>query len=470
VVQEGKGRDRSAASLAEGPARLQDVWGADGAAALVALAGDLSLLLDIDGTILDVSASSALEGAAAWIGRPLTHLVTVEGRPKIAELLADAAARQPPRWRQVTHVLPDGEVPIRYAAVIIGSRLVLVGRDMRADAALQQRLLQAQQSLERDYLRLRQAEARYRLLFDLGEQALVIVDAASWRVVEANAAAHRLLEAAPGTMMRQTVGALADPLTREAFLACLGATETGVAPTAHSLRLRNGREVLVTPTPFRQERATLMLLRFDDAKPVAADGQATLRRVVEQMPDAFVLTGRSLAVVAANGAFLDITHEPSFAAVAGEPLGKWLGRPGVDLDLILAELRKTGVIRNVASIVRGRHGLQEEVEVSAVLVEAAGEEHLGFILRSVARRLRDLPPAERDLPRSVEQLTELVGRVSLKDIVRESSDLIERLCIEAALAHTSDNRASAAEILGLSRQGLYSKLNRYGMGKLVDDE
>ena len=50
-----------------------------------------------------------------------------------------------------------------------------------------------------------------------------------------------------------------------------------------------------------------------------------------------------------------------------------------------------------------------------------------------------------------ESLTELVGRVPLKELVRESSDVIERLCIEAALELTDDNRASAAEILGLSR-------------------
>jgi DNA-binding NtrC family response regulator len=59
--------------------------------------------------------------------------------------------------------------------------------------------------------------------------------------------------------------------------------------------------------------------------------------------------------------------------------------------------------------------------------------------------------------------------MSLKDIVRESTDLIERLCIEAALSYTSDNRASAAEILGLSRQSLYSKLHRYGLGNLTGD-
>jgi DNA-binding protein Fis len=35
---------------------------------------------------------------------------------------------------------------------------------------------------------------------------------------------------------------------------------------------------------------------------------------------------------------------------------------------------------------------------------------------------------------------------------------------------TKDNRASAAEILGLSRQSLYSKLHRFNLGNLSGDE
>ena len=57
----------------------------------------------------------------------------------------------------------------------------------------------------------------------------------------------------------------------------------------------------------------------------------------------------------------------------------------------------------------------------------------------------------------------------LKELVRETTDVIERLCIEAALELTGDNRASAAEILGLSRQSLYVKLRRYGLGDLGSD-
>jgi DNA-binding NtrC family response regulator len=57
-----------------------------------------------------------------------------------------------------------------------------------------------------------------------------------------------------------------------------------------------------------------------------------------------------------------------------------------------------------------------------------------------------------------------VGRVPLKELVRESTDVIEALCIEAALKLTSGNRASAAELLGLSRQSLYTKLRRFDLG------
>jgi DNA-binding NtrC family response regulator len=51
----------------------------------------------------------------------------------------------------------------------------------------------------------------------------------------------------------------------------------------------------------------------------------------------------------------------------------------------------------------------------------------------------------------------------MKDIVGETTDLIERSCIQSALALTQNNRASAAEMLGLSRQSLYVKLRRFGL-------
>jgi DNA-binding NtrC family response regulator len=57
-------------------------------------------------------------------------------------------------------------------------------------------------------------------------------------------------------------------------------------------------------------------------------------------------------------------------------------------------------------------------------------------------------------------------------MVRESADIIEKLCIEAALKRSGDNRASAAQMLGLSRQSFYAKMRRHGLGNLggMDDD
>jgi DNA-binding NtrC family response regulator len=96
-----------------------------------------------------------------------------------------------------------------------------------------------------------------------------------------------------------------------------------------------------------------------------------------------------------------------------------------------------------------------------------GEERcLGFTVRNVEKRLATDLKTTRALPHSADELAELIGRVPLKDLVRETTDVIERLCIEAALKFTGDNRAAAAEMLGLSRQSLYAKLRRHGLGGL----
>jgi transcriptional regulator PpsR len=141
----------------------------------------------------------------------------------------------------------------------------------------------------------------------------------------------------------------------------------------------------------------------------------------------------------------------------------------VDLDVLIANLRQRGTIRLFATTLRGEYGETSEVEISGVSVVNGGQPCLGFSIRNIDRRLSPTPTTAREMPRSVEQLTELIGRVSLKDLVREATDMIERLCIESALELTGDNRASAAEMLGLSRQSLYVKLRRYGLGDLAEE-
>jgi len=41
--------------------------------------------------------------------------------------------------------------------------------------------------------------------------------------------------------------------------------------------------------------------------------------------------------------------------------------------------------------------------------------------------------------------------------------MIEKICIETAIELTQNNRAAAAEMLGLSRQSLYVKLRKFDL-------
>jgi PAS domain-containing protein len=59
------------------------------------------------------------------------------------------------------------------------------------------------------------------------------------------------------------------------------------------------------------------------------------------MPDAFVLTDGKLQIVTANAAFLEAVHAVSVDRLRGRALEEFLGRPGIDLDLILGSSRRT---------------------------------------------------------------------------------------------------------------------------------
>ncbi len=184
---------------------------------------------------------------------------------------------------------------------------------------------------------------------------------------------------------------------------------------------------------------------------------------LDLLPEAFVLADDNLDIIAANGAFLDLVGIRLPADAAGQPIGRWLGRPGPDLAAMITTLREQGTLSGFATVLR-TGGPGEPVDVSAVSSGDADARRHGFSIRPAGR----VAAARAAAALPLDTLTDLVGRVPLRDIVREATDLIERLCIEAALDHSADNRASAAEILGLSRQSLYAKLHRHGLGNLGD--
>ena len=453
--------------------------GADAAAGLVAAASDVALILDRNGVIRDVSVSSddlAGHGIGDWLNQPWIDTVTDESKGKVAEMLHAAFSGQASRWRQVNHPGDNGtDIPVRYFALSAGDdgRVIVIGRDLQASAILQQRLLQVQQSVERDYLRLRQAEQRYRLLFQSASEAVLILDGASRRIREANPAVKKVTGRDPSAVIGHPFTTLLHASSFADAEDLLSSANSAAGGAGSPVRLTGGATCLLSASLYRHDRAASLLVRLTpEALAPVADPNAALTAVLARIPDAFVVTDTDLRILTANPAFLELTHLASREEALHLLLDRFLGRPQIDLKIMMGQLKEHGSLRNFATVIRSGFGDPEEVEVSAVVVPDEVRPTYGFSIRNVSRRMAvsegSTPAGLGATARSVEQLTQLIGRVPMKEIVRESTDLIEKMCIEAALTLTQDNRASAADVLGLSRQSLYSKLRRYGLGDLDD--
>lgn len=452
---------------------------AEANAAVLSAAADIVLVIDGRGVVQDASSNTGIVPVAGglrnWIGKHWLDIVTIESRPKVTKLLASTIDSRAV-WRQVNVPSDEGaDIPISFCAIPVGpkGRVIALGRDLRAQSEIQQQLVDAQQTMERDYLRLRHLESRYRILFDLTSEGVLVVDGKTQKIVEANPAAAEAF----GDTTRRLIGKpLIDCIDDDSRATIIQLLETVRGSGKSDQAPANVRKtpLMMSLSVMHEEGGELLLLRVKRERAAPAERSVTsaadmIVRVIEQAPDAFVVTDTDGDVIAANRAFTDMVEANRADQVIGESLDRWLGRAGVDLNVLLANLRQRGAVRLFATTMRNENGSIIPVEISAAAVAQKGHSGaLGFTIRDVGRRAGG--DARHPIPRSVEQLTELVGRAPLREIVGETTDLIEKLCIEAALQLTQDNRATAAEILGLSRQSLYVKLRQYGIGNLGSDE
>jgi transcriptional regulator PpsR len=446
---------------------------------LVTSSSDISLVVDEGGIIRDVGFGderNAIQEAREWVGQPWLETVTSESRPKIHDLLATTAVDAPSRWRQVNHPSEGHEdIPVLYRVIARDEdgHAIVVGRDLRPISQLQQQLLDVQHSMERDYARLHQAETRYRMLFTLANEGILIIDADNGRVVEANPAAGRVFEKPVNKLIGQQFpfGFLeSDRATVENLLA-----EARTAGTAEETLVRlDGAEeqIRLAATLLRREEGLFLLVRLSGE--LLGQGRQAGRIMLELLdrsPDAFVATDPKGHILAANPAFLGLCEVGTDLQMQDQPLSRWVGRSGVDVELLLKNLKQRSRVKRFRTTVRPEFGEPFDVELSAVEALDADPPCLGFVIRrSLRQPAPPQPKADEPLAQSLRDMTELIGRVPLRDLVRQTADIIERLCIEAALRTTNGNRASAAELLGLSRQSLYVKLRRYGLGDSSGDK
>lgn len=450
------------------------------AANLISAASDLAMILDDHGCVVDMAFSGGDltgEGVDDWIGQALGDIVAGDSRNKVSLMLGELESGLVTRRREINFLGESGEsLPMNCLAIKLGDkgRTVLFGRDMRGLSRLQQRLVTTQISMEREYTRLRQAEASYRLLFQLVGEAVLIIDVATMTVSDANPVAADLLGVAIAKMVGRRATHVFSGKDREAVRTILSSVQSVGQAEISDLGADNDVGFSLKASLFRQGDVAHILLRM---LPVAqasgvsspASDSSKVVDVIDRLPDGFVVIDEQRRVKRANGAFLELVQAASFEQVENQTIDSWFERSSVDATVLLANVREHGLVRRFPTSLRGALGSLEDIEITAVAVPSEVGQLYGMVLRRAMRAQGEDTPITGFPAQSAEQLTDLIGHMSLKEVVRETTDVVERLCIDAALKLTGDNRASAAQMLGVSRQSLYAKMRRFGLGDLAGD-
>jgi transcriptional regulator PpsR len=411
------------------------------------------------------------------LGQPFGAVLTLESQRKFDDRLAQIGPERPClSGIELNHAGEDGpDLPVRYALHWLGpdGALLLAGTDLSALAEAQQGLVTAQAALERDAEAARDADTRFRALLLATTDAMVLVSLARGRILDLNARAAGLLgsdrTAIAGSPLSDHLAGREEDTPALAELALAGAD--GAAEVVLRQR-RSGTALRVTPFLFRAgtERLAVCRMAVAGGTDVAEAGMSeAMEALYRRGGDAVIILDAGGRIGALNSRALALLEAGVGASVRGRPFADFLARGEMDFRLISERAGEAGHLRGFQAQVVTTLGQARPVELTAVALAGPGS---GMVVQArmapaAGDRIAFAGLALQD--DRMRNLAELVGSTPLQDIVGETTEVIERLCIETAIGLTRNNRAAAAEMLGLSRQSLYVKLRKYGMSSREDD-
>jgi transcriptional regulator PpsR len=453
-------------------------WACELAQTFVSLAGDIALVIDEAGVIRNVAQGGAqvlAPTAHDWVGQHWADTASGDTRGKVESLLKEAGATGIAGKREINHPTPGGgQLALAYTAIRLGQHgpLLAVGRDLGAISAIQQRFLDAQQELERGYWRARQAEARYRLLFQVATDAVLVVDAHTFEIMEANQSASQLFDMPVEQILGRPAAFGFERFSRASVDALLtNARASGQMAEIRARLVGKAIATSVAASPFRAgtEMRLLMRVRSMAMPGAGTELNATLARLVDGSSDGVVVTDSAGHIQMANPAFLKLVRMRTEAALMGRPLMDWVGVSVEQFSTLFAQVRSHGITRGLVTGLLPMDAQVVSIEMSAALLTEGDQERVGFTVRLLERPAVQPTDSIARLGLDLQHLSAQVGHAPLDDLLRQASMVLERHFFAVALQRAGADPTAAASMLGVSRQRLESALRDPGNSSAAGD-
>ncbi|WP_179380793.1 transcriptional regulator PpsR [Jannaschia marina] len=440
---------------------------------LVGGLADIALLVDWSGRVTDLRLRPGLDGVdrlSSWVGDDLRTHLTRESTPKLDRCLETlrGGGGTPASELNLRPTSQGPELPMSFSFHRVGweNDVLMLGRDLRPLAEIQQQLVSAQLAIERDYEAQRVTEAQLNVLLETMTDACFFVNVTDRSLTTANAAAARLLGERRKGFDGVPLDRLFRPMAEGDMLEQLVTASHRADARVGLLRRDGARALEVAATSFRVPGAHMLLCRILTVPEVAANDDPDRPRFAELFnacPEAVAFVSIDGTILSANPAFLDLVEVAQESQLEDRSLAEFLTRGGLDLSVLLANVGQSGSMRLFSLLFGG--GTGRPVEASVTRLDGGMRPVFGLVIRDMSRAGALRGPRRETAAVDMDSVVELLGQQSLKEIVAQATDVIERMCICAAVDLTSNNRVAAADILGLSRQSLYVKLRKYDLLK-----
>lgn len=440
---------------------------------ILATSSDIALLIDKQAKIHSVLLNASEErygNLSHWEGRDLDEFLTIESRPKLKKALERLLTGETILYGlELNH--EDNALwkfPVRYNIHYLGNheRILLLGRDLRTLSESQQRLIKAQIAVERSIEEKREYDAHFRLLLNSIQEPIAFINAETGTILHANPALLDLLDLDEAKLENTKLqNTLTNRSERADFLAKL----TLAAHENHEIDANINtkgatQDIRIVSEIYRTvgQKVLMCKLRGNSGERNAnRDFVDNLVLAFHNSSDAMVFSDEKGTIQYVNERFLELTNAGNEKTVVGQNLAEFLGRGQIDLAIMLENVTKSGSVKTYATHLKSSLGAKIDVETSVSKNQSEKNPLIAFIIRATSNLDESKPNGFSYSERDETSAKDLVGHATLKEIVSETTDVIEKICIEAALEMTNNNRAAAAEMLGLSRQSLYVKLSKF---------
>ena len=438
--------------------------------------GDINIILDTRGKILQIKtpAGSILKNLNSWINKNIYDFLTIESKEKLNFHLTSLSdlSQSSTKWFELNHISENtGEFPVKYKGFKAANKknVILIGNDLSPVAEIQKKFVNSQLALEREYSRYRSFETKYKALIEFSEEPLFLLDGVTGKILNLNDSAAKIMNEKRDKLVGASLSKFFNFKNNSEFIELLKSDEI-VKNYNSSKNIKSKANFNFQSSIFRAENEVCIIVRLQKENEVKVK-ENELNNILNKFYDntryGIVFTDSIGTIKYVNDSFISLCKIENQQLLIERPFSDFLARGIIDMKVLIEATLENGSTMPFKTQLISNYDIKTEIEITSTKTSINFVDYICFLISH--RPNESEPETENNINENVvsekatKKIMKLVGSAPLKDLVADTSDIVEKICIETALKMTKNNRVATAEMLNLSRQSLYVKLRKYNL-------